>query len=85
MHTEDTQESKANMLTQFLWIPSEVLLRVCCQTNSMILSLFLTLVFPISCFFPTLWQTATLVAVICSFVYVSSKLYAFSEPHGKAL
>lgn len=75
IHAEDTPERKANMLTQFPWIPSEVLLAVCCQTNSMILSLFLILVFPSFIFFPlTLWQTETLVAVICCFVYVSSNL-----------
>lgn len=39
MHAKDTPESKANMLTQFPWIASEVFLAVCCQANSMILSL----------------------------------------------
>lgn len=38
IHAEDTPERKANMLTQFPWIPSEVLLAVCCQKHSMILS-----------------------------------------------
>lgn len=76
MHAKDTPESKANMLTQFPWIASEVFLGVCCQTNSMILSLlFLILVFPFS--LPpsfTLWHAKTPVAVICCFICMSSKL-----------
>lgn len=52
MHAKDTPESKANMLTQFPWIASEVFLAVCCQANSMILSLLLLI--PVS--FPPLFS-----------------------------
>lgn len=59
VRAEGTPERKANMLTQFPWIPSDVFLGISCQTNSMILSLFLILVFPFS-FFPSLYSTPKL-------------------------
>lgn len=87
MHAEHAPERKANMLIQCHWIPSEVFPAVCCQNNSMILSLFLILVPPPPSPHP--------VAVICCFVYVSSKSClrpkwthhprAFGEPNGNAV